>query len=106
MASALSFWSPVSNTFFFRARPSAPTLFDVAAITGLCPHGTILSLAFSPEGTTEFDALLDPKVDLGYFKFMKRFVGQGQSRSNKEEHIAFLSIGFVIVYFVLVIPVL
>ncbi len=37
---------------------------DMAAITGLRPHGVILSSAFTAEGMDEFALGLDSKTDL------------------------------------------
>lgn len=47
----------------FQGRPFTPTLFDV--------HDTTLSMAYNLDGLIDFEAYLDPKVDLAYTKFMR-----------------------------------
>ncbi len=63
---------------------------DVATLTGLRPHGTTLSSAFSAVGVDEFAPTLDSKIDLSYGRFAKIFTGRGDEPVRKEEHIAFL----------------
>ncbi len=63
---------------------------DVAAITGLCPHGIILSSAFSAEGMDDFALGLDPKTNLAYGRLAKIFTSCGAEPVSKDKHIAFL----------------
>nr|CAD1837788.1 unnamed protein product [Ananas comosus var. bracteatus] len=49
-----------------------PTLLDVAAIIGLRPHGVTLSVAYNPDGASDFEAHLDLN-DLAYTKFLRKF---------------------------------
>ncbi|XP_020108578.1 uncharacterized protein LOC109724242 [Ananas comosus] len=60
LAAALCFWSPASNIFLFRRGPLTPTLFDVAVIIGLRPHGVAVSTFYNPDGVSNFEAYLDP----------------------------------------------
>lgn len=88
----LCFWSPLSNTFLFRAEPFIPTLFDVAAILGLHPYYVILSISivYNPNGVANFEIHLGPMVDLAYTKFMRRFAAQAPASVTRNEHNAFL----------------
>nr|CAD1825803.1 unnamed protein product [Ananas comosus var. bracteatus] len=89
LAATLYFWSPISNVFLFRAGPFTPTLLDVAAIVGLYPHDITLSIAYNPDGVTDFEAHLD-LADLVYTKFIHRFAGQFPASVTKKEHTAFI----------------
>ncbi len=42
LALILCFWLSRTNTLFFRSGPFTPTLMDVVAIIGICPHGVTL----------------------------------------------------------------
>ncbi len=90
LASALYFWSPRSNTFFFLSDTFTPILIDVAVIIDLPPYGAIISSTFIAEGIDKFDSSLDLKANLAYGKFHKLFIGQGPNRVTKEEHTVFL----------------
>nr|CAD1844247.1 unnamed protein product [Ananas comosus var. bracteatus] len=89
LASALCFWSPVSNVFLLKAGPLSPTLLDVAAIVGLWPHGVTLSMAYNPDGVSDFEAHLDLS-DLAYSKFLRKFAEDSSAPVIKKEHTAFL----------------
>nr|CAD1821511.1 unnamed protein product [Ananas comosus var. bracteatus] len=52
--------------------PLTPTLFDVAAITGLRPHGVTVSMSYNPDGVSNFEDCLDLN-DLAYSKFIRKF---------------------------------
>nr|CAD1832748.1 unnamed protein product [Ananas comosus var. bracteatus] len=69
--------------------PLTPTLFDVAAIVGLRPHGVTLSMTYNPDGVSDFEAKLDLN-DLAYSKFLRKFAGESPALVTKKEHTAFL----------------
>ncbi|XP_020080654.1 uncharacterized protein LOC109704314 [Ananas comosus] len=89
LAAALCFWSPASNVFLFKRGPFTPTLFDVAAITGLRPHGVSISMSYNPDGVSEFEDRLDLN-DLAYSKFIRKFAGEFPAPVTKNEHTSFL----------------
>nr|CAD1822752.1 unnamed protein product [Ananas comosus var. bracteatus] len=74
---------------FWRERTSYPTLFDVAAITGLRPHGVSVSMSYNPDGVSDFEDRLDLN-DLAYSKFIRKFAGESPALVTKNEHTAFL----------------
>lgn len=69
----------------------------MAAITGSRPHGVTLSIAYNPDGVDDFDSYLDPKADLAYTQFIRRFVGQSLIRLLRST-LHFFFIGFVITF--------
>nr|CAD1820344.1 unnamed protein product [Ananas comosus var. bracteatus] len=52
--------------------PLTPTLFDVAAISGLRPHGVTVSMSYNSDGISDFEDRLDLN-DLAYSKFIRKF---------------------------------
>nr|CAD1822727.1 unnamed protein product [Ananas comosus var. bracteatus] len=89
LAAALCFWSSTSNVFLFKRGPLIPTLLDVAAITGLRPHGVSVSMSYNPDGVSDFEDCLDLN-DLAYSKFIRKFAGESPAPVTKNEHTAFL----------------
>lgn len=47
-------------------------------------HGVTLSVAYNPDGVDDFEAYHDPKADLAYTKFIRRFVGQSPAPGYPE----------------------
>ncbi|KAK2430056.1 serine/threonine-protein phosphatase 7 long form protein [Trifolium repens] len=85
LIAALHFWESSTNTFHFKAGMMTPTLFDVAAITGLRPTGP----TFDPKYTTS-NHQFDFKV-LSFSGFLKTFHDLSSDDVSHEEHIAFLT---------------
>ncbi|WJX28405.1 hypothetical protein P8452_17131 [Trifolium repens] len=85
LIAALHFWENSTNTFHFKAGMMTPTLFDVAAITGLRPTGP----TFDPKYTT-VNHQFDFKV-LSFSGFLKTFHDLSSDDVSHEEHIAFLT---------------
>ncbi|KAK2426398.1 serine/threonine-protein phosphatase 7 long form protein [Trifolium repens] len=85
LIAALHFWENSTNTFHFKAGMMTPTLFDVAAITGLRPTGP----TFDPKYTT-VNHQFDFKV-LSFSGFLKTFHDLSDEDVSFEEHIAFLT---------------
>ncbi|KAK2442624.1 serine/threonine-protein phosphatase 7 long form protein [Trifolium repens] len=85
LIAALHFWENSTNTFHFKAGMMTPTLFDVAAITGLRPTGP----TFDPKYTTP-NHQFDFKV-LSFSGFLKTFHDLSSDDVSHEEHIAFLT---------------
>ncbi|KAK2416159.1 serine/threonine-protein phosphatase 7 long form protein [Trifolium repens] len=85
LKAALHFWENSTNTFHFMAGMMTPTLFDVAAITGLRPTGP----TFDPKYTT-VNHHFDFKV-LSFSGFLKTFHDTSDEDVSFEEHIAFLT---------------
>ncbi|KAK2414651.1 serine/threonine-protein phosphatase 7 long form protein [Trifolium repens] len=85
LIAALHFWESSTNTFHFKAGMMTPTLFDVAAITGLRPTGP----TFDPKYTT-INQQFDFKV-LSFSGFLKTFHDTSDEDVSLDEHIAFLT---------------
>ncbi|KAK2446307.1 serine/threonine-protein phosphatase 7 long form protein [Trifolium repens] len=85
LIAALHFWESSTNTFHFKAGMMTPTLFDVAAITGLRPTGP----TFDPKYTT-VNHHFDFKI-LSFSGFLKTFHDTSDEDVSFEEHIAFLT---------------
>ncbi|KAK2420536.1 serine/threonine-protein phosphatase 7 long form protein [Trifolium repens] len=85
LIAALHFWENSTNTFHLKAGMMTPTLFDVAAITGLRPTGP----TFDPKYTT-VNHHFDFKV-LSFSGFLKTFHDTSDEDVSFEEHIAFLT---------------
>ncbi|KAK2442745.1 serine/threonine-protein phosphatase 7 long form protein [Trifolium repens] len=85
LKAALHFWENSTNTFHLKAGMMTPTLFDVAAITGLRPTGP----TFDPKYTT-VNHQFDFKV-LSFSGFLKTFHDLSSDDVSHEEHIAFLT---------------
>jgi hypothetical protein len=84
LIAALHFFESSTNTFHFECGMMTPTLFDVAAITGLPPTGD----AYDP-------TRLAHPIDIGfknktYAKYTSEHYGEGEV--SDEEHIAFLAL--------------
>ncbi|VFQ75065.1 unnamed protein product [Cuscuta campestris] len=79
---ALSFWSISTNSFHFRFGMMGPTLLDVAALTGLRPHGEDVGPVLNGlDSTRAYDSL-------NYCKFMDG--SMGAAAVTEEEHMSFL----------------
>ena len=87
LVSTLYFWEGTTNTFQFGAGMMTPTLFDVAAITGLRPTGETFSPTEADENVIPFD-----KNSAGFGKYMERFHVKNVDTVSDEEHIAFLAL--------------
>ncbi|KAK2436482.1 serine/threonine-protein phosphatase 7 long form protein [Trifolium repens] len=85
LIAALHFWENSTNTFHLKAGMMTPTLFDVAAITGLRPIGP----TFDPKYTT-VNHHFDFKV-LSFSGFLKTFHDTSDEDVSFKEHIAFLT---------------
>ncbi|KAK2421825.1 serine/threonine-protein phosphatase 7 long form protein [Trifolium repens] len=85
LIAALHFWENSTNTFHLKAGMMTPTLFDVAAITGLRPTGP----TFDPKYTT-VNHQFDFKV-LSLSGFLKNHHDLSSDDVSPEEHIAFLT---------------
>ncbi|WJX66946.1 hypothetical protein P8452_51451 [Trifolium repens] len=85
LIAALHFWENSTNTFHFKAGMMTPTLFDVAAITGLRPTGP----TYDPKYTTP-NHQFDFKT-LSYSKYIETFHDLSSVEVSHEEHIAFLT---------------
>lgn len=48
LAVAHYFWSPIVNAFLFAHGPMTPTIMDISAFTGLCPHGIAVNFFLTP----------------------------------------------------------
>nr|CAD1820383.1 unnamed protein product [Ananas comosus var. bracteatus] len=58
--------------------PLTPTLFDIAAVIGLRPHGVTISMAYNPDGVSDFETHLDLN-DLTYSNILCRFLAEDTS---------------------------
>ncbi|KAK2351927.1 hypothetical protein QL285_096647 [Trifolium repens] len=85
LIAALHFWENSTNTFHLKAGMMTPTLFDVAAITGLRPTGP----TYDPKYTTP-NHQFDFKT-LSYSKYIETFHDLSSVEVSHEEHIAFLT---------------
>jgi hypothetical protein len=83
---AMHFFESSTNTFHFECGMMTPTLFDVAAITGLSPVGD----AYDPAKTTQ-------SIEFDYKeKTFKKYIQENHQAGEEEvsdiEHIAFLTL--------------
>ncbi|KAK2382058.1 serine/threonine-protein phosphatase 7 long form protein [Trifolium repens] len=85
LIAALHFWENSTNTFHLKAGMMTPTLFDVAAITGLRPTGP----TYDPKYTTP-NHQFDFKT-FSYSKYIETFHDLSSVEVSHEEHIAFLT---------------
>ncbi|KAK3024929.1 hypothetical protein RJ639_043244 [Escallonia herrerae] len=90
---AMFFWSRSTNSFHFHCGPMAPTLQDVAALTGLRPHGDPVHAAMvydSAKYSLPTEKRYGKDVIVSAYKtFINRSTRTGPVEST--EHIAFLA---------------
>ncbi|WJX32837.1 hypothetical protein P8452_21118 [Trifolium repens] len=86
LVAALHFFESSTNTFHFECGMMTPTLFDVAAITGLSPLGetydpakTSASIEFAPKEKT-------------FLKYIQENHAVGEEEVSDVEHVAFLTL--------------
>jgi hypothetical protein len=85
LLAALHFWESSINTFHFKAGMMTPTLFDVAAITGLRPTRP----TFDPKYVSQYFSF-DYKT-LTFSGFIEDHHDTKSAEVSDEEHIAFLT---------------
>jgi hypothetical protein len=88
LIAALHFFESSTNTFHFRCGMMTPTLFDVAAITGLSPIGD----TYDPARASQ-DISFDP-TEKTFQKYIQENHEVGEEEVSDIEHVAFLTVAF------------
>src|SRR3954465_4012735 len=87
LVAAVHFWDASHNTFHLPCGMITPTLFDVAAITGLRPTRETFDPNFMDTDTIHFNEAI-----VTYTAFIQRYHVQTTTEVTDEEHIAFLAL--------------
>lgn len=85
LLASLYFWESLTNTFHLPLGMLTPTLFDVAAITGLSPLGDFFDPTLELRHAFDFDRL-------GFQNYMEDHFDKESEEVSNEEHIAFLTL--------------
>lgn len=85
LLASLHFWEASTNTFHLPLGMLTPTLFDVAAITGLSPLGDTFDPTLELRHAFDFDRP-------GFQNFMEDHFDKESDDVSDEEHIAFLTL--------------
>jgi hypothetical protein len=86
LIAALHFFESSTNTFHFRCEMMTPTLFDVAAITGLSPIGDTYDPAKASQNIS-----FDP-TEKTFQKYIQENHEVGEEEVSDIEHVAFLTL--------------
>src|SRR4051812_11590340 len=87
LVASVHFWDASHNTFHLPCGMITPTLFDVAAITGLRQTGELFDPNFMDTDTIQFN-----EGTVTYTAFIQRYHVQTTTEVTDEEHIAFLAL--------------
>ena len=85
LLASIYFWEGSTNTFHLPCGMLTPTLFDVAAITGLSPLGETFDPTLATTNAFDFKRA-------GVQNYIEDHCGPDSEEVSDEEHIAFLTL--------------